>query len=227
MPAASDKAYDILKQRLVGGSYAPGAQLKEEHIARELGVSRTPVRAALKRLTEDGLAASSAGRGVHVAEWTDSDIAETYHLRGVLEAYAAQLAAERGDQRLAAELARLNAQMAAAIAAAAPDMVEQVQAINSRFHRAVLDASGSPRLKLLLESIIDMPIVVRSFFISTRDDMRQSLQHHTDLASAIAGRDGELARSVMQVHLRIAARRFTARRAEFLHGQPPAATDPL
>ena len=53
MPTASEKVYDLLKQRLVGGSYAPGAQLKEEHIARELGLSRTPVRAALKRLVDD------------------------------------------------------------------------------------------------------------------------------------------------------------------------------
>ena len=66
MPAASDKAYELLKQRLIGGSYAPGAQLKEEHLARELAISRTPVRVALKRLVQDGLATAEAGRGVRL-----------------------------------------------------------------------------------------------------------------------------------------------------------------
>ena len=216
MPTASEKVYDLLKQRLVGGSYAPGAQLKEEHIARELGLSRTPVRAALKRLVDDGLATADAGRGVHVAEWTEVDIKETYHLRSLLEAYAAQLAAERGGVTLVTELKQLNKRMAAAIAKGGPAMVSTVQSINSLFHRAILEASRSPRLKSLLGAIIDMPIIVRSFFISTTADIEQSLQHHMDLTAAIESRDGDLARQAMQLHLRIATHRFLRRRAEFV-----------
>ena len=74
--AASDHVYEILKQRVIGGTYAPAAQLKEEHLARELGISRTPVRAALKRLVDDGLATADPGRGVRVAQWTEADIEE-------------------------------------------------------------------------------------------------------------------------------------------------------
>src|SRR5690349_19894560 len=73
---ASEKAYELLKQRVIAGTYAPGAQLKEEHIARELEISRTPIRAALKRLVQDGLASADAGRGVRVSEWTEADIEE-------------------------------------------------------------------------------------------------------------------------------------------------------
>jgi DNA-binding GntR family transcriptional regulator len=76
MASAAEKAYEVLKQRVIGGTYAPGAQLKEEHIARELEISRTPVRAALKRLVEDGLAIADPNRGVRVAEWTEYDIEE-------------------------------------------------------------------------------------------------------------------------------------------------------
>ena len=99
MAAAADKAYEILKQRVVGGTYAPGAQLKEEHLARELEISRTPIRAALKRLVDDGLATADPNRGVRVAEWTEFDIEETFELRGLLEAHAAELAARRGGRR--------------------------------------------------------------------------------------------------------------------------------
>ena len=225
MASASEKAYEVLKQRLVAGSYAPGAQLKEEHIARELGLSRTPVRTALKHLIVDGLATLDAGRGVRVAEWTDADIMETYHLRSLLEAHAAELAAQRRNPSVVAELEHLNRQMAATIARGGPDMVLALQAINSRFHRAILDASASPRLKTLLATIIDMPIVVRSFSVSTRADIQQSLQHHRDLTDAIASGDGDVAAQAMQLHLRIAARRLFRRRAEFVKMQKAAAPD--
>ena len=215
MPAASDKAYELLKQRLIGGSYAPGAQLKEEHLARELAISRTPVRAALRRLVQDGLATADAGRGVRAAEWTDADIDETYHLRSLLEGHAAELAAQRGGPELAARLRALNERMEAAIAKGGGAMAARVQEINSQFHRAVLEASGSPRLRALLSTLVDMPVVVRSFFISTPEDMGQSLQHHRDLEAAVAAGDAELARQVMQLHLRVAAHRFRQRRTEF------------
>jgi DNA-binding GntR family transcriptional regulator len=68
MAAASDNAYEILKQRVIGGTYAPGVQLKEEHLARELAISRTPIRAALKRLVDDGLATADPNRGVRETE---------------------------------------------------------------------------------------------------------------------------------------------------------------
>jgi DNA-binding GntR family transcriptional regulator len=215
MAAASDKAYDVLKQRLIGGSYAPGAQLKEEHLARELDISRTPLRVALKRLVQDGLATAEAGRGVRVAEWTEFDIQETYHLRSLLEGHAAELAAQRGGAALAAQLDELNAQMEHAIAQGGAALASRVQEINGRYHRAIVEGCGSPRLRGLLAGLVDMPLVVRSFFISTPEDMLQSLQHHRDLAAAVRVADAELARQVMQLHLRVAAHRFQQRRSEF------------
>ena len=215
MVAAADKAYQVLKHRVVGGAYAPGAQLKEEHIARELEISRTPVRVALRRLVEDGLATAGRNRGVRVAAWTELDIEETFDLRGMLEAHAADLAARRGGVALADQLDELNAQMDHAITAGGSAVPERLQQINSRFHRAILEASGSPRLRGMLEGLIDMPIVIRSHFISTLQDKVQSLQHHRDLAVAVRAGDGELARQVMQLHLRLAAHRFKRQRSAF------------
>lgn len=215
MAVASDKAYELLKQRVIAGTYAPGAQLKEEHLARELDISRTPIRAALRRLVRDGLATADAGRGVRVAEWTEADIQETYELRGLLEGRAAELAALRGGASLADILDALNEQMEQAIAQAGDLMVERLQEINARFHRAILEASGSPRLRAMLAGLIDMPIVIRSYFISTPRDFAQSLNHHRDLAAAVRLGDAELARQAMQLHLKVAAQRFRQRRREF------------
>jgi DNA-binding GntR family transcriptional regulator len=215
MAAAADNAYEVLKQRVVGGTYAPGAQLKEEHIARELEISRTPVRVALKRLVDDGLATADPNRGVRVSEWTDFDIEETFDLRGLLEAHAAALAAKRGGASLADHLDALNDQMDRAIREGGAGMPEQLQKINAQFHRALLDGSGSPRLRGILSSLIDMPIVLRSHFISTLQDKVQSLNHHRDLAAAVRAGDAELAKQVMQLHLRIASHRFQRQRGEF------------
>ena len=215
MPAAADKAYDTLKQRVVGGIYGPGVQLKEEHLARELQISRTPVRAALKRLVDDGLATADPNRGVRVAEWTEFDIQETFELRGMLEGHAAELAARRGSAELADHLDALNEEMDRAIARGGSGLPDRLQVLNSRFHRAILDASGSPRLRTMLAGLIDMPIVIRSHFISTRQDKVQSLQHHRDLAAAVRAGDADLARQVMQLHLRVAAHRFKRQRHEF------------
>lgn len=210
--SAADKAYEALKQRVVGGGYAPGEQLKEEHIARELAISRTPVRAALKRLIDDRLATADPNRGVRVAEWTDFDIEETFDLRGLLESHAAELAARRGGAALADVLDDLNGQMERAIHAGGDELAERLQEINARFHRAILDASGSPRLHSILTSLIDMPVVLRSHFISTLQDKLQSLSHHRDLAAAVRAGDGQLAKQVMRLHLRVASHRFRRQR---------------
>lgn len=217
MQSGADRAYEVLRQRLVGGHYGPGTQLKEEPIARELGLSRTPVRTALRRLVEDGLATDAVGQGIRVAAWSDVDIEETFQLRMLLEPYAAYLAAQRGGDELVARLRASNDQMAQAIAAG-PEGIAGVQEANRRFHHALLDAAGSPRLRAMLDTIIDMPIIVRSFYLYTRAELEQSLHHHQDLTLAAEARDGELARQVMQLHLRMSYHRFMRHRSEYGHG---------
>ncbi|WP_234192919.1 GntR family transcriptional regulator [Pseudacidovorax sp. NFM-22] len=221
-----DKAYEVLRQRLVGGHYSPGTQLKEEPLARELGLSRTPVRTALRRLVADGLATDSAGQGIHVAEWSEWDIEETFQLRMLLEPYASSLAAQRGGDALVARLTESNDRMAAAIAAGDAQHIATIQDANRTFHRALLEASGSSRLRAMLETMIDMPVIVRSFYIYTTAELEQSLHHHRDLTLAVIARDGELARQVMQLHLRMSYHRFMKHRDEFARARTRAAATP-
>lgn len=215
MRQGADKAYEVLRQRLVGGQYESGTQLKEEHLAREFGLSRTPVRTALKRLVADGLATADAGQGIHVAEWTDWDIEETFQLRMLLEPYATSLAATRGGDELVTKLKACNQQMEAALAQGGDESIAKIQEANRSFHRALLDASGSPRLRTILETMIDMPIIMRSFYLSTPSDLQQSLHHHQDITVAAEARDGELAKQVMQLHLRMSYHRFMRHRGLF------------
>lgn len=210
-----EKVYEVLRQRLVGGHYAPGTQLREEPLAQEFGLSRSPVRAALKRLVDDGLATNDAGQGIHVAHWSEADIEETFQLRMLLEPYAASLAALRGGAELVNRLGTLNTAMAKAIAQREVEGIHPIQQANREFHTALLVAAKSPRLRTALETMIDMPIVMRSFFVATPDELQQSLRQHEEITIAIEAGDAELARQTMLVHLRMSYLRFMRHRREW------------
>ena len=216
MKKGSEQTYEVLKKRIVAGHYTAGTQLKEEHIAEDMGVSRTPVRAALKRLIDDGLAVQETGRGVFVAGWTRWDIEDMFRLRIRLEPFAARLAAERADAEIIEQLKQCNDEMARAMenASGADDGIAEIQAANSRFHRLILDAAGSQRLKTILETMIDMPIITRSFFLYEPDDLLRSLSHHRDIAMAVELHNGDLAEQLMSVHLLISNQRFMSRRLD-------------
>ena len=212
-----DKAYGILRQRLVGGHYLPGFHLREEALALEFGISRTPVRAALKRLVDDGLATADAGQGIHVATWSESDIEETFRLRILLEPHATELAVQRGGEELVQRLEACNAKMATAIAR--DGEVATIQAVNRDFHLTLLEFSASPRLRAILQPMIDMPIVVRSFVLYSTEELNQSLHHHRDITFAARARDGLLGRNAMQLHLRMSHARVLRHREQWQNAE--------
>ena len=212
MGRGQDKAYDILRQRLVGGHYLPGFHLREEALALEFDVSRTPIRAALKRLVEDGLATADAGQGIHVATWSEADIEETFRIRILLEPHAAELAVQRGGDALVARLEACNAKMEQAITQRGA--VAIIQETNRDFHQTLLEFSGAPRLRAILQPMIDMPIVIRSFFLYSPDELTQSLNQHRDITCAARARDGLLGMNAMQLHLRMSHARVLRHRRE-------------
>ena len=169
MSKLTEQVYRTLRRQIMSGDLAPGSQIKEEHVAAGLGVSRTPVRAAFLRLIEDGLLISRRGRGAFVAE-----------LRAATEAMRRCLTEKP-----------LN-------------FLSAIQTANSRFHRTVLEASGSPRLRALASTLVDIPRVVGAFYVYSDSDIERSIQHHLDLQVAIEQRDRALAQEIMSVHLRMA-----------------------
>jgi DNA-binding GntR family transcriptional regulator len=137
----------LLKQRVVAGTYAPGEQLKEEHIARELDISRTPIRAPSSGWWTTASPRRRSGRGVRVAEWTEFDIQETFELRGLLESHAAELAARRGGAHWRISWTTSTTGWNAPSRKGGDGCPSGCRTSTARFHRAILDASGSPRLR--------------------------------------------------------------------------------
>jgi DNA-binding GntR family transcriptional regulator len=203
MTNATDSTYSSIRRAIMAGRYAPGAQLKEEHLAEIMGVSRTPVRAALQRLVNDQLLRSEPHRGVFVAEWTARDIQETFELRLLLDPHAAGLAAVRATEDQIEAMRMRTDRMESYTVPSFHDKLPEIQRENHAFHNLILEASELPRLRSIATSLTDMPMTIGTFYFYSEADMQRSIQHHRELITAIEARDRELAREVMSVHLRV------------------------
>lgn len=201
MPSARDLVYGELRRRLMAGAFLPGQRLREEHIASELSVSRTPVRNAIERLAADGLVKRDGRRGTVVLGWLDRDIDEAFELRLLLEPYAARAAATRATPEQIARLEEINQGMLQAVRSDDPDRLEQVQQHNNRFHHALIEAAQSARVRALVENLLDMPIIIGSFYFYSRDDMLASVEHHRQIIAALRARDRDCAEAAMRLHL--------------------------
>ncbi|SEG86604.1 DNA-binding transcriptional regulator, GntR family [Thermomonospora echinospora] len=206
MPAgqrATDTAYEAVRQMILSGEAAPGTRLGEAELAEMLGLSRTPVREALQRLGADGLVEVLPHRGARVVLWTAADLEEIFELRTLLEPYAAARAARIGlEEPVLIELRGLCAAMERA---AAERELARLAQLNSRFHAALIDASGNQRLPAMLTSVMHAPLILGTFHRYDAETMARSMAHHREVVDAIAARDPEWAASVMRSHLRAAA----------------------
>ena len=207
--SAVDRAYAEIRGLILSGDASPGTPLREEALADIVGVSRTPVREALRRLESELYAVRRPGGRLVVADWDVDDVAEMFALRAMLEGHAAARAAVRATPNLLAALKNCNAALEAAIAAPEPD-IARFLAENRRFHDLVLDASASARLSTMLTGLVEQPIVRRTATRYDRSDLERSAHEHGQLIQAFAAQDSDWARSVMTAHIRRALHAFRA-----------------
>lgn len=207
MTRASDRAYARIRAHLVSGAVKPNEQLTEARLAQVAGVSRTPVREAVRRLENELLLVRNDTKRLFVADWSRDDIEEMFTLRQMLECHAAERAARRLSCAQIAELEAVNCALKDAIAPPSPDVARFLEA-NRSFHEAIIDAAHSPRLGQLLARLVEAPVVLRTARTYSLDDLRQSARDHDELIAAFAARDPDWARAVMGSHLRRAFHTF-------------------
>ena len=201
---AVDKAYRTVKEGIIEGRYPGGGRITEQEVAAAAGVSRTPVREALRRLQSEGLVDFTPNFGAVVTAWTETDSDEVFELRAMLEAYGARRAARQAtDEQLAALRQLAEAQVKESLERK-PGYLDRISAINNRFHHGIQEAAASPRLTRALSSLIEAPLVMKTFHIYTPDDLVRSAQHHLELCNALESRDAEWAASVMRSHVHAA-----------------------
>lgn len=157
---ASLVAVEVIREAIMDGRLAPGQRLKEEELARELGISRTPVREALLILQTDGLVEASPNRGATVRSYDLDDLGDLYMLRAALEGVAARLAAERATPR---ELAKLRRSCDRFDAVAGEGSLNDLVRENLVFHDAILDIAGNDRIAQLVRGVTELPLVYKSY----------------------------------------------------------------
>ena len=206
MSQSAGRVHEELRGDILGGRCAPGARLREEEIAERFGMSRTPVREALRRLEADGLVVVTPRRGAEVVRWRDDDIAELVELRALLEGHAARRAATGGGVDLVAldELcARMEEYAGDGGDGGDGRSADEITRLNMELHRAVHRAAGR-LLPDLLVRLIDVPVVRRTFHTYSDAELRRSFAQHRELLEALAAGDGDWAAAVMQAHIRAA-----------------------
>lgn len=201
MAKASDKAHETIRALILSGELSPGEQLSEEALAERCGVSRTPVRDALRRLEAELLVRKNESQRSFVADWSLDDVADAFELRAMMEGYAARRAAERMDDATLERLRRCNSAIYAAVRGKSAD-VRAFLEYNKKFHEIILETANSRRLTSLLGALIEQPVVWRTAQHYGREAFNRSHSEHEDLLAAFARRDAAWAEAIMAGHIR-------------------------
>ena len=209
LPKARDSvenAYLRIRKGILAGTYTSGQHLTGETLAAAIGVSRTPVREALRRLDAEGLVRVVPNQGAYVIGFTVADLAQIFALRAVLESYACELATplltDAAIERIA-ELAQIT--LALALDRPEPNAAGLAKA-NSEIHLTIVRATGNARLEAMISGVTELPLVMRTLRTYSPDDLLRSARHHIELVAAFRARDPVWASAVMRSHL-LAARR--------------------
>jgi len=212
--SAADRAYLVVREAIAAGRLRGGEPVREEQVAQEAQVSRTPVREALRRLAAEGLVELEARRGARVARWEPEEVDEIFSLRVELESHAAALAARRAGPDEVAKLRLLCEEMREAVERFLAEPCGGLSAVtdlNNRFHAKVLEVAGNRRLASVVEAVVQRALVERTFHGYRPEQLLRSCRHHEEVVEALAAQDPEWAEAVMRTH--ILAGRAVARTA--------------
>jgi GntR family transcriptional regulator of vanillate catabolism len=207
------KATLALRQMLVQGRFKPGERLREIPLAKQLGVSRIPLRLALERLAHEGFLEVRATRGFFAQQFSVADIHDAIELRGSLEGSAARLAAERLQSREdAAALRSLHEEMAHLVRRRRFPLEEYVD-LNARFHIEITRLSNSRPLRRAMDQVCSLPFASPNAFLPRQyispeaaDLFLISVDQHGGIVEAIENREGARAENIAREHARIARR---------------------
>jgi len=184
-----------LRQQIFARQLEPGSWIDEMKLAAEYGISRTPVREALKVLAAEGLVTMKVRRGAYVTEMSREDVAQVYHLLGLLESDAAATVAAHASEAERGALTRLHERLEAQVRRR-----DAFFAANEQFHMALLQIAGN---RWALQTVLDLRKVMklnRHHSLFKQGRLAESLAEHRALMQAIDRQDAEAAARLMRAH---------------------------
>ncbi len=220
LESAQVRAQLQLREMILAGELPGGARIAELSIVEKLGFSRTPIRAALMRLEQEGLLESLPNGGYAVRTFSERDVSEAIELRGTIEGLSARLAAERGAPTVVLNEAReCLGKIDAVLSQPALDdeAFSSYVALNERFHELLGEMAGSGVIAKELERVFSLPFASPSGFVvvqanspGARDMLVVAQDQHRQVLDAIEQREGSRAEAIMREHSRLAQRNLRA-----------------
>jgi GntR family transcriptional regulator of gluconate operon len=195
----SDSTAELLREKILNGDFSPGQRLNEAAMARQLGISRGPIREALARLRAEGLVYDEPRRGSFVAALTPDDVREIYELRCALETYAVGMISESGDEAAVSRLREIAGQMRSAAEAA--DQSEFAR-LDMLFHSDLCRLTGNRRLHQAFEQHSGLLATLLRLEVTTQyESLDGLLAGHEGMVEDIASGDVARARASCERHL--------------------------
>jgi DNA-binding GntR family transcriptional regulator len=196
-----EEAYERIKERLLNSDYPPGSFLSERQLAASLGMSKTPIKAALERLESEGFVSVSPQQGIVVRELSVREIADQYEIRAVLESYTLRtLAGRLTPEQVARVRANLEAQ---ARLRGRPDVAKGVE-LDAAFHTQFVEFLGNGEaLRVLVQLREKMQRVVTQVFRLCPARIDTSYDEHAAIAAAVIDGDGDRAAELLVRHLEL------------------------
>lgn len=204
----ADQAKDRIRAAILEGKLRPGEKITIERIAADLGISRTPVREALKALETDNMVRLIPRRGAIVEPLAWREITHRYAIRALLEGYAAELACDGADEKLLVAMERnceRQAKLLANLRGNSPTKLRALVEINHEFHQLLWTAADSPTLLRIVESL-RLPGSFSESFWSIPEYRDVVMAHHREITVALLARDRKLAKELTVNHLTAAGK---------------------
>jgi DNA-binding GntR family transcriptional regulator len=195
--ALYEEVAELLRQRIFRRELEPGSWIDEVKLSQEYGISRTPLREALKVLAAEGLVTMKVRRGAYVTEVSEQDLAEVYHLLSLLESDAAGVVAERATDAELKELHKLHKELEGAL-----NNRDRFFALNERFHMRLLELAGNRWRNQMVADLRKVMKLNRHASLLKSGRIEESLAEHRGVMEALARRDAAAARERMQDHFR-------------------------
>jgi DNA-binding GntR family transcriptional regulator len=193
--ALYEEVAELLRQRIFSRELQPGSWIDELKIAEEYGISRTPLREALKVLAAEGLVTMKVRRGAYVTEVSEKDLTDVYHLLALLESDAAGVVAERASDADLAELKDLHAALEAAT-----KHRDQFFAINEQFHMRLLEMADNRFRQQMVADLRKVMKLNRHNSLLKTGRLQESLTEHSAIMAALLDRDASLTVQRMNEH---------------------------
>jgi DNA-binding GntR family transcriptional regulator len=196
-PTAQEAVLSALREAITTGALLPGQQIVQEELSASFGVSRVPLREALKILEGEGQVTYYPHRGYFVTELSVDDLREVYRLREILETEALTLAFEDLSPE---DVAYIEELLDAVEASVAEGDVGAVTATNRAFHFAIFDLAGRPRLSRLIRQLWDATDVYRTVYFRDQDNLERIAHEHRAMIKALHNRNPDELIRIQDTH---------------------------